>query len=268
MQQDGPSLAEQMTANACRYAGGPPRQCHCRSLCPRRNAAEHGAVRTSIVLIRLRPNPLPQRRRRARCFAAYGTATTSASPPMTSRFMRARRPARNAKSTRSFPAWTIVTDGARFRCMRKARRARSAIAARRCGARSAIGAAAMLAHEIKNPLSGIRGAAQLLGEGGQGGRDAALTTADHHRSRSRGRADRPDAGFHRHDRPLECPNRSNIYPLLDHVRPRSPLLASRATSASIEERYRSRRCHFAQHRSTMRWYPGGAESAEKRVQRR
>ena len=33
---------------------------------------------------------------------------------------------------------------------------------RRSGARVAIGAAAMLAHEIKNPLSGIRGAAQLL----------------------------------------------------------------------------------------------------------
>lgn len=31
-------------------------------------------------------------------------------------------------------------------------------------ARSAIGVAAMLAHEIKNPLSGIRGAAQLLGQ--------------------------------------------------------------------------------------------------------
>jgi two-component system, NtrC family, nitrogen regulation sensor histidine kinase GlnL len=31
------------------------------------------------------------------------------------------------------------------------------------GARTAVGVAAMLAHEIKNPLSGIRGAAQLLG---------------------------------------------------------------------------------------------------------
>ncbi|MDZ7894147.1 MAG: histidine kinase dimerization/phospho-acceptor domain-containing protein [Sphingobium sp.] len=30
------------------------------------------------------------------------------------------------------------------------------------GNRSAMGAAAILAHEIKNPLSGIRGAAQLL----------------------------------------------------------------------------------------------------------
>src|SRR3546814_16939614 len=42
------------------------------------------------------------------------------------------------------------------------------------GARSAIGAAAILAHEIKNPLSGIRGGAQLL-ETGNDGRDAALT---------------------------------------------------------------------------------------------
>ncbi|MBC7520033.1 MAG: two-component sensor histidine kinase [Sandarakinorhabdus sp.] len=33
-------------------------------------------------------------------------------------------------------------------------------------ARSAVGVAAMLAHEIKNPLSGIRGAAQLLSTGG------------------------------------------------------------------------------------------------------
>lgn len=37
--------------------------------------------------------------------------------------------------------------------------------ARGASARAASGAAAMLAHEIKNPLSGIRGAAQLLGAG-------------------------------------------------------------------------------------------------------
>src|SRR3546814_15091815 len=41
---------------------------------------------------------------------------------------------------------------------------------RDAGARAAVGAAAMLAHEIKNPLSGIRGAAQLL-EGGEGAAD-------------------------------------------------------------------------------------------------
>ena len=40
-------------------------------------------------------------------------------------------------------------------------------------ARSAIGVAAMLAHEIKNPLSGIRGAAQLLARGGGAAGDAA-----------------------------------------------------------------------------------------------
>lgn len=42
------------------------------------------------------------------------------------------------------------------------------------GTRTAIGVAAMLAHEIKNPLSGIRGAAQLL-EGGASEGDARMT---------------------------------------------------------------------------------------------
>ncbi|MEQ1687628.1 MAG: ATP-binding protein [Sphingopyxis sp.] len=41
-------------------------------------------------------------------------------------------------------------------------------------ARSASAAAAMLAHEIKNPLSGIKGAAQLLGKGAPGPNQAAL----------------------------------------------------------------------------------------------
>jgi two-component system, NtrC family, nitrogen regulation sensor histidine kinase GlnL len=44
----------------------------------------------------------------------------------------------------------------------------------RAAARSVSGLAAMLAHEIKNPLSGIRGAAQLL-EPGLGDEDRALT---------------------------------------------------------------------------------------------
>ncbi|WP_157019221.1 two-component system sensor histidine kinase NtrB [Mesorhizobium xinjiangense] len=44
----------------------------------------------------------------------------------------------------------------------------------RGAARSVTGLAAMLAHEIKNPLSGIRGAAQLL-EGAVGDEDRALT---------------------------------------------------------------------------------------------
>src|SRR3546814_10183766 len=40
------------------------------------------------------------------------------------------------------------------------------------GTRSAMGAAAILAHEIKNPLSGIRGAAQLLENGTEAGATA------------------------------------------------------------------------------------------------
>lgn len=44
----------------------------------------------------------------------------------------------------------------------------------RAAARSVTGLASMLAHEIKNPLSGIRGAAQLL-EGSVGSEDRALT---------------------------------------------------------------------------------------------
>ncbi len=46
---------------------------------------------------------------------------------------------------------------------------------RRGGSRTAIAIAAMLAHEIKNPLAGIRGAAQLL-DGRVAEGDAALTT--------------------------------------------------------------------------------------------
>src|SRR6202022_1244526 len=45
----------------------------------------------------------------------------------------------------------------------------------RGAARSVIALAAMLAHEIKNPLSGIRGAAQLLEQSGQEDDDRMLT---------------------------------------------------------------------------------------------
>jgi len=54
--------------------------------------------------------------------------------------------------------WTIVTFQARVAAALADRQL-----AGQGAARSAIGVAAMLAHEIKNPLSGIRGAAQLLG---------------------------------------------------------------------------------------------------------
>ena len=82
------------------------------------------------------------------------------------------------------------------------------------GARSAMGAAAILAHEIKNPLSGIRGAAQLLSGGGNEG-DAALTQliCDE--------VDRIAALIDRMqdfttERPLDC-SAINIYPVLDRA---------------------------------------------------
>jgi two-component system nitrogen regulation sensor histidine kinase GlnL len=53
------------------------------------------------------------------------------------------------------PGWRMVTIHGRAPAHLSGRRADR-------GTRAAIGAAAMLAHEIKNPLSGIRGAAQLL----------------------------------------------------------------------------------------------------------
>lgn len=82
------------------------------------------------------------------------------------------------------------------------------------GARSAMGAAAILAHEIKNPLSGIRGAAQLL-ESSHGGRDAALTQLICNE------VDRIAALIDRMqdfttDRTLEC-TPGNIYPLVDRA---------------------------------------------------
>lgn len=82
------------------------------------------------------------------------------------------------------------------------------------GARSAMGAAAILAHEIKNPLSGIRGAAQLL-ESGNGGRDAALTQLICNE------VDRIAALIDRMqdfttDTNLEC-HAGNIYPLIDRA---------------------------------------------------
>ena len=83
------------------------------------------------------------------------------------------------------------------------------------GARAAVGAAAMLAHEIKNPLSGIRGAAQLI-EGEVQGEARELMGL------IRREVDRIAAlidGMQRFtdERPLET-GAENIYPILDDVR--------------------------------------------------
>ncbi len=101
---------------------------------------------------------------------------------------------------------------------------------RSAGARAAIGAAAMLAHEIKNPLSGIRGAAQLLGEGAGERELTGLITAE---------VDRIAALIDRMQdftdtRPLSLAA-ENVYPLLDHAR--RVARAGFARDIEIDERF-------------------------------
>lgn len=85
---------------------------------------------------------------------------------------------------------------------------------RAVGSRSATGAAAILAHEIKNPLSGIRGAAQLLeGEVSEATRPLTRLIC--------GEVDRIAALIDRmqhftSEQPLPC-QPANIYPLLDRA---------------------------------------------------
>ncbi|MES2989149.1 MAG: ATP-binding protein [Pseudomonadota bacterium] len=102
---------------------------------------------------------------------------------------------------------------------------------RSAGARAAEGAAAMLAHEIKNPLSGIRGAAQLIGTGGDpDGELTRLITTE---------VDRIVALIDRMEdftdsRPLKLVS-NNVYPLLDHAR--RVALSGFSREIPIEERF-------------------------------
>ncbi|SFP39083.1 two-component system sensor histidine kinase NtrB [Sphingomonas rubra] len=94
------------------------------------------------------------------------------------------------------------------------------------GERAAAGAAAMLAHEIKNPLSGIRGAAQLLGP------HELTTLIVTEVDRVAALIDRMEA-FADH-RPLQCVA-ENIYPLIGHARTLAE--AGFAQGLRIEERF-------------------------------
>ena len=121
------------------------------------------------------------------------------------------------------PGWRIVT-------LRPSPTTRVR-ADRAAGARAATGAAAMLAHEIKNPLSGIRGAAQLLADGGdeQGELTHLITTE----------VDRIVALIDRMEdftdtRPLRV-GAENIYPMLDHAR--RVATAGFGRDVAIEERF-------------------------------
>lgn len=103
-------------------------------------------------------------------------------------------------------------------------------AERAAGGRAAIGAAAMLAHEIRNPLSGIRGAAQLIGADGHAGELTTLIVTE---------VDRIAALIDRMQefgdtRPLPV-GPANIYPLLAHAR--SVARAGFARDIPIEERF-------------------------------
>ncbi len=90
-----------------------------------------------------------------------------------------------------------------------------AMGERRSGVRAATGAAAMLAHEIKNPLSGIRGAAQLLDKTVGDAGNALTKLIRDEVDRIATLIDRMEAFTD--DRPLTR-KAENIYAILDHVR--------------------------------------------------
>jgi two-component system, NtrC family, nitrogen regulation sensor histidine kinase GlnL len=135
-------------------------------------------------------------------FAAYGV-------------MLDRPPMRGGPITVDFHA-TPLTDHDGWRLvMLNIVPATSALDPRRSGTRAAIGAAAMLAHEIKNPLAGIRGAAQLLDSAvDEQGRALTRLIRDEV-DRVAGLIDRMEAFTD--DRPAQ-PRAENIYAILDHVR--------------------------------------------------
>ena len=101
---------------------------------------------------------------------------------------------------------------------------------RAAAARSAVGAAAMLAHEIKNPLSSIRGAAQLIADGADPADLTRLMIAEVDRIASL--IDHMEDFTDTRPRAVEP---LNIYPLLAHAR--DVALAGFARGIAIEERY-------------------------------
>lgn len=123
--------------------------------------------------------------------------------------------------------WRIITLHAHPSAAPIARRSRHG-----SGTATAAGAAAMLAHEIKNPLSGIRGAAQLL-ESGLGDESRALTRL------IRDEVDRVAALIDRMEgftdtRPLETAPH-NIHAILDHAR--SVAISGLPPEIKLRERY-------------------------------
>jgi two-component system nitrogen regulation sensor histidine kinase GlnL len=156
--------------------------------------------------------------REGRAFAAYDTRIeTVRGQILRVDFHEAQLPDR--------PGWRLIT----LHSVDASRRLVHA-ADRAAGGRAAIGAAAMLAHEIRNPLSGIRGAAQLIGGDGRGGELPQLIVTEVDRIAAL--IDRMQDFSDTRALPVEA---ANIYPVLDHAR--SVALAGFAHDVAIEERF-------------------------------
>ena len=172
--------------------------------------------------------PSPARRRGSLLYRQRGRARSSSASAAHRARPAARRPAGpghaalRADRRRCAPTGASVSPSTASRSMARASAARRVDRARACGAdpgergrsrctsgrsrgkidrqlthrsaaRSVTAMAAMLAHEVKNPLSGIRGAAQLLEQNAVGGRPRA-DPADLRRDRPHLRAGRPHGG--------------------------------------------------------------------------
>lgn len=119
-------------------------------------------------------------------------------------------------------------------------RALGHLGARSASARAASGAAAMLAHEIKNPLSGIRGAAQLLA----GGELTSLIVSEVDRIAAL--IDRMQDFSDTRPLPIQA---ENIYPLIGHARRLA--LAGFARGIALEERFDPSLPHAAINRDAL-----------------
>jgi two-component system nitrogen regulation sensor histidine kinase GlnL len=104
--------------------------------------------------------------------------------------------------------WRVVSIHAQSEAQKIAQRRTAG------GTRSAMGAAAILAHEIKNPLSGIRGAAQLLESSVDDGGATLTQLICNEVDRIAALIDRMQDFTT--DRPLICGS-ENIYPLIDRA---------------------------------------------------
>lgn len=107
-----------------------------------------------------------------------------------------------------YEGWRVVTIHAQSLAQKIGGRRASG------GARSAMGAAAILAHEIKNPLSGIRGAAQLLDNGQSEGNHALTNLICNEVDRIAALIDRMQDFTT--ERELIC-RPTNIYPVLEQA---------------------------------------------------